>query len=93
MENTQDISNQIDHRPRYVSEKKILPAFLLCTFLGGFGAHRFYAGKHGSAIAQLLLTISLVGVIVSSVWVLVDWMLILSGAFRDGDSHKITKWV
>ena len=29
------------------SEKRILPALLLCFFLGIFGAHRFYAGKTG----------------------------------------------
>ena len=35
------------------SEKKILPAFLLCFTLGVFGAHRFYAGKIGTGLLQL----------------------------------------
>jgi len=34
-----------------MTDKKILPAFLLCGFLGMFGAHRFYVGKTGTAIA------------------------------------------
>jgi TM2 domain-containing membrane protein YozV len=32
-------------------------AYLLLIFLGAFGAHRFYLGRTGSAIAQLLLWI------------------------------------
>lgn len=80
-------------RPHFVSEKTILPAFLLCTFLGAFGAHRFYSGKPGSAIAQLILTLTMIGVIVTAVWAFVDWILILCGAFRDGDNCKISKWV
>ncbi len=34
-----------------MTDKKILPAFLLCFFLGMFGAHRFYVGKIGTGIA------------------------------------------
>jgi len=35
------------------SDKAILPAFLLAFFFGIFGAHRFYAGKFGTAFLQL----------------------------------------
>ena len=31
--------------------------YLLWFFLGGFGAHRFYLGRTGSAIAMLVLYI------------------------------------
>lgn len=61
-------------------------AYLLWIFLGGFGGHRFYAGKTGSAIAMLALTIlgvilSIVGVgfvllIAVGIWTLVDAFLI-----------------
>jgi TM2 domain-containing membrane protein YozV len=40
------------------SPKTKLVAFLLCTFLGTVGAHRFYVGRIGSAVGQLLLTIA-----------------------------------
>ncbi len=36
------------------SEKSTLTAFLLCWFLGYFGAHKFYEGKTGMGIIYLL---------------------------------------
>ena len=68
------------------SEKEILPAFLLCFFLGVFGAHRFYAGKIGTGILQLLTFGGL------GIWWLADLILILTGNFRDGDGRKMTEW-
>ena len=69
------------------SEKRILPAFLLCFFAGVFGVHRFYAGKIGTGVLQLL-TLGGLGI-----WWLVDMIMIVVGAFRDGDGEKITEWV
>ncbi|HEX9045483.1 MAG TPA: protein kinase [Verrucomicrobiae bacterium] len=36
------------------SDKAIVPAALLAFFFGIFGAHRFYVGKHGTGLVQLL---------------------------------------
>lgn len=74
------------------SEKRILPAFILSSFLGVLGAHRFYAGKIGSGIAMLLLTLSLIGLFISAIWNAVDWIMILCGAFRDADGKVIKEW-
>jgi TM2 domain-containing membrane protein YozV len=74
------------------TDRLILPAALLCWFLGLFGAHRFYVGKKGSAIAQLVLTCTLIGIVVTGVWVLVDFIMIVIGSFTDKNSVKITKW-
>ena len=75
------------------SPSSFVAALLLCFFLGGFGAHRFYVGKTGTAIAQLLLTI--IGVVLSiilvgyflvaavGIWVLVDLIMIIIGSFTD----------
>ena len=51
-------------------------AYLLWFFFGMLGGHRFYAGQTGTAIAQLILTVTIVGMIVSGVWVLIDAFLI-----------------
>lgn len=69
-----------------MSEKRILPALLLCFFLGIFGAHRFYVGKIGTAILQII-TIGGLGI-----WALIDLIMIIVGAFSDKDGNKITQW-
>jgi len=61
-------------------------------FFGGLGVHRLYVGKVGSGIAQLLLTLSFVGVVISGPWTLIDWIMIISGSFTDKDGNKIIKW-
>ncbi len=68
------------------TDKRILPAALLCFFLGVFGAHRFYVGKIGSAIA-MLLTFGGLGV-----WMLIDFVLIVTGSFKDDNGVRITEW-
>jgi len=74
------------------SDYKILPAFLLALFVGVFGVHRFYVGKVSSAIVMLLLTLSLIGAMITVVWATVDWILIVTGNFRDEDDRLLTQW-
>ena len=68
------------------TDKRILPAFLLCFFLGIFGAHRFYVGKTGTAVAQIF-TIGGLGI-----WTLVDLIMILTSSFTDKNGVRITQW-
>ncbi len=56
--------------------KSIGIAYLCWLLLGGFGAHRFYAGKTGSAIAQMVLLFSFIGWVVLIPWLLIDLALI-----------------
>ncbi|MGY3406118.1 TM2 domain-containing membrane protein YozV [Bradyrhizobium sp. GM5.1] len=65
---------------------------LLAFFLGSFGAHRFYAGRPGSAIAMLLLTCSVFGLLVSGIWAVVDTWVTAFGSFRDGRGNLILDW-
>lgn len=68
------------------SDKKILPTFILAMLLGPFGVHRFYVGKIGTGVLQLL-TIGGLGL-----WTLFDIVMIVTGNFRDGDGEQITEW-
>lgn len=60
--------------------KSRVAAGLLGIFLGVFGVHNFYLGYTGKAIAQLLITLMSFGTlgIVSSVWGLIEGILLLS---------------
>lgn len=69
-----------------VSPKLLLPAVLLCFFFGALGIHRFYVGKIGTAIA-MILTFGGLGV-----WVLVDFIMLLVGAFKDKHGLPLKQW-
>jgi TM2 domain-containing membrane protein YozV len=72
--------------PYSASDKRILPAFLLCFFLGIFGAHRFFLGKIGTGVAQLL-TVGGLGF-----WTLADLIILVTGNFKDAEGNRITQW-
>lgn len=52
--------------------KNKIGAITLGLTLGVFGIHRFYLGKIGTGIIQLLLTLTYFGLIISVIWVIVD---------------------
>ncbi len=69
-----------------ISDRRILPALLLCFFLGYLGVHRFYVGKVGTGVLQIL-TLGGLGV-----WVLIDFIMIVTGSFRDIDGNRVALW-
>lgn len=66
------------------SPKSKVAAGLLGIFLGSFGVHNFYLGYTGKAIAQLLITLLTCGfgAFVSSIWGLIEGILILTGSIN-----------
>lgn len=60
--------------------KSRLVALLLWFFFGGFGAHRFYMGRTGSAVAMIIclfLSWLIIPGIVLLIWLVVDLAQIL----------------
>ena len=74
------------------SEKSVTTAALLCFFLGEFGGHRFYVGKTGSAVAMLLLSLTLMGLVATIPWKFVDLVMILTKKFKDDRDVTLTEW-
>jgi len=68
------------------SDKSRLVTLLLLIFLGGFGAHRFYAGKMGTA---LLFIVTFGGL---GIWWLIDIVMVCTGSFTDSEGRPIFKW-
>lgn len=65
------------------SEKDWIVTLLLSLFLGSLGIHRFYVGKIGTGILQL---ITLGG---CGIWTLIDIIMIATGNFTDKDGCEI----
>ena len=66
-----------------VSEKGFVPALLLCFFLGPLGIHRFYVGKIGTGLLQLVTFGGL------GIWAIVDFIMIAVGNFKDKQGNAI----
>jgi TM2 domain-containing membrane protein YozV len=71
--------------PTATGQKSWLAALLLCLFLGGLGVHRFYVGKIGTGILQIL-TLGGLGI-----WVLIDLIMIAVGKFRDKQGQPLAR--
>jgi TM2 domain-containing membrane protein YozV len=68
-----------------VQTKPWFTTFMLCWILGGFGVHRFYVGKVGSGIAQLLTFGGL------GIWWFIDWIMLIVNSFTDKAGNKIIR--
>ena len=92
------MSDMIDRRDELRAEmmyranaKSTGLAYVLWFFLGWFGVHRFYLGRTGSGLAQLLLGLLgwlplFIGWVILGIWWLVDALLI-PGIARDDNER------
>lgn len=84
-EDKESVSNQTQNNNKNQNynpqAKNRVVAGLLAIFLGGFGAHNFYLGYNGRAIAQLLITVLSCCTLsfISALWGFIEGILILSG--------------
>lgn len=68
-----------------VSDKSMVPAALLCFFLGVLGIHRFYIGRPGTAIL-MILTLGGLGI-----WQIIDLVRIITGGLKDGQGRVLQR--
>ena len=66
-----------------MSDKSWGLTLALCLFLGFFGVHRFYIGKYGTGVLQVL-TFGGFGW-----WMIIDLGMILTGKFRDAQGMRL----
>ena len=59
---------------------------LLAVLLGIFGAHRFYVGRTGSALA-MVFTIGGLGI-----WWLIDIIIVTTGQLVDSEGKRVSEW-
>lgn len=76
----------VDAMGRPASPRSRLAAALLAFFLGALGLHRFYVGKIGTGV---LMIVTLGGL---GIWVLVDFIVILVGSFKDKENRVLSNW-
>lgn len=63
-----------------------LVAIFLVVMLGLFGAHRFYAGRIGSALG-MLFTLGGLGI-----WWLIDIIIVTTGQLIDSEGKRVSEW-
>ncbi|MCC2307772.1 TM2 domain-containing protein [Cellulomonas chengniuliangii] len=69
-----------------ISTRSRAAAAILAFFVGVLGVHRFYVGKIGTGIAQIL-TLGGLGL-----WTLYDFIVIVIGKFQDKEGRTLTNW-
>jgi TM2 domain-containing membrane protein YozV len=69
-----------------VGQKPMVVTALLCFFLGVLGVHRFYVGKVGTGVLQIVTLGGFFGI-----WPLIDFIMILVGKFTDKQGRPLAR--
>ena len=72
-----------------VSTKNGIVCLLLFIPLGLFGVHKFYVRKTLGGIVMLILTITIIGAIISLILWIIDFIQLLRGNFKDAEGKCI----
>ncbi len=70
-------------RGEAINDRNKLVAALLAFFLGPLALHRFYLGRTGSAIVMLVLSFTVVGMLITWPWALIDMIRYLMMSDRE----------
>jgi len=65
------------------NDRNKLVAAIIAFLLGPLGIHRFYLGRTGSGIAMLVLSCTIVGLLISVPWALIDMVRYLVMSDRE----------
>ena len=70
-------------QPVVGAPKQWIVALLLAFFLGPLGIHNFYLGYTTKGIIQLVISVTVVGLFVTGIWALIDFIMIImrSGSY------------
>lgn len=73
------------------SDKSWIKTLLLCEFGGYLGLHRFYTRKIKTAIIQLILSLSVIGLPIAVIWAIYDFFQILYNNFTDSNDKILDR--
>ena len=70
-------------QPVVGAPKQWIVALLLAFFLGPLGIHNFYLGYTTKGIIQLVISLTVVGLIVTGIWAFIDFIMLImrSGSY------------
>lgn len=72
----------------YIQKSKMTAA-ALALFFGWCGGHDFYLGHKKNGKTKIILTITVIGIMVSYIWSMLDLIKILCNGMFDSDGHPL----
>ena len=70
-------------------QKSKIAAALLAWFLGCYGVHDFYLGYKKNGIIKIILTVTIIGSLVSYIWAIIDLIKIICNGKFDSNGQPL----